>query len=348
LLSYYFFVSIGGGVTDTSFGNELAQFQRYISIADKHSVINASEFYETYRACEQEYTIHNLKTCPETIRIQQLATRLPLWKPKRNPDVRKKYQRDCEYAISASSNASFSFQINQSACQSKFSLSLGGSVFEISAKTSELLAHCFVHDNFDNSYNVRCEAPYRGERKSAECLNVTVILESEHFDAYSDIGDVIYAPLDETLSHDKLCITAWSDESVNSMSQYWFHTNRSILTHHSGIAAIIDPLPPSRNYQWGSMTPKYYTKSSIDQCFAKSEIVIAGESHLRYQFDVTRYLYVDKQEAPKKHSDMAVPGLEFKQVLYSIRMAHFLDGITTASNYIRTTNWIMGLNALFS
>jgi hypothetical protein len=337
LLFHYFFFSIGGGVTDSSFGNELAQFQRYISIADKHSEINASELYETYRACEQEYTIRNLKTCPETIRTEQLATRLPLWEPKRNRDVRKKYQRDCEYAISASSNASYSFQINQSGCKSQFSLSLGGSVFEISASSSELLALCRVHDNFDNSYNVRCEAPYRGERKSTECLNVTVTLESEHFDAYSDIGDVVYAPLDETLSHDNICITAWSDESMYSMSQYWFHTNRSILTHHSGVAATIDPLHPSKYYQWGSANPKYYTKSSMDQCFAKSAIVIAGESHLRYQFDVTRYLYVDKQEAPKKHSDMAVPGMEFKQVLYAIRMAHFLDGITCSSQQKVTT-----------
>ena len=332
-----FFVWISGGVTDISFGNELAQFERYVSIAEKHSVINSSELYETYRACEEAYSIHNLKNCQETIRKQQLETRLPLWKPKRNPDVWKRYERDCEYAISASSNCSHSFQINQSACKSEFSLSLGGSAFEISASSSELLALCRVHDNFDNSYDVRCEAPYREGGRSTECLNVTIILESEHFDAYSDISDDIYAPLDVILNHDNMCIPAWSDKSVHSMDQYWFHMNRSFPTHNSGVAATIDLLPPSKNYQWGSMKLKYYTKSSMDQCFDKSEIIFVGESHLRYQFDVTRYMYVNNQEAPRKHSDMTVPGMSYKSVLFALRIADFLDGITCTSQQRVTT-----------
>jgi hypothetical protein len=341
-LFYYFYVRTGGAITDTSFGNELAQFQRYVSIADKRSVINASVLYETYRACEEAFTIqeaftiHDLNTCQETIRMQQLA-RLPLWKPTRNPDARKRYLRDCEYVISTSSNASYSFQISQSACKSGFSLLLGGSTFEITASSSEVLALCRVHDNFDNSYNVRCEVPYRRGRNSNECLNVTVKLETEHFDAYSDIGDDAYAPLDVTLSHDNICITAWSDESVPSMNRYWFHTKRSFPAHHSGVAPTIDRLPPSKNYQWGSATPKYYTKSSMDQCFAKSNIVIAGESHIRYQFDVIKYMYVDRKKASMKHTYMAVPGMEFRHVLFSIRMAHLLDEITCTSELKLTT-----------
>jgi hypothetical protein len=331
-----------GKVTAFSFGNELAQFQRYVSIADKHSVINASVLYETFRACEEAFTVReaftidDLITCQDTIRKQQLA-RLPLWKPKRNPDVRKRYLRDCEYVISTSSNASYSFQISQSACQSEFSLSLGGSTFDITASSIEVLAVCRVHDNFDNTYNVRCEVPYRRRRNLTECLNVTVKLETEHFDAYSDIGDDMYAPLDVTLSHDDICIPAWSDESVHSKTQHWFHTKRPFPALNSGVAATIDSLPQSKYYQWGSMTPKYYTKTSMDECFAKSDIVIAGESHIRYQFDVTRYMYVDRRKASIKHSYVAAPGMEFRDVLFSIRMAHLLDEITCTSQQRVTT-----------
>jgi hypothetical protein len=345
ILVLHFFVKIAAG-SNISFGNEIAQFHRYISIADKHGFINASALYETYIACEeqlslQKYTDHalqNLDNCVEIIGTQQLATRLLLWTPKRDPNSKKRYQRDCEYTISTSSNTSYSFQINQTACKSEFSLSLGGSVFQISATSSELLVPCHVHDNFDNSYYVRCDTPYGGETKSTECLNVTVTLESEHFDAYSDVGNILdYAPLDLILRHDNVCIPAWSDESEDTMNQYWFYANRSFLTHISGVAATINPLPPIKNYQWGTATPKYYTKSSMDQCFAKSDIVIAGESHLRYQFDVTRYMYVDKQQAPKKHMNMTVPGMEFKFVVFAARIAHLLDGITCTSQQKVTT-----------
>jgi hypothetical protein len=327
----YFFIRTGEG-TDDSFGNELAQFHRYVSIADKHSVINASAMYEMYRACEEEYTSQNLKACHGDMRSKIAATRLPLWKPERNPKFPKKYQRDCEYVLSAAMDTSYSFHIEQSACRSEFSLSSGGSTFEISASSSEFLALCLVRDNFDNSYSVRCEVPYSGERKSSECLKVAVRLESEHFDAFSDIGVGDYVPLEELLKHDNVCIKALSDKAVQSSNQFWFQSNLS--------SAAINPLPPYETYAWGSMTPKYYTRSSMDQCYAKSEIIFVGESHLCYLFDVSLNMYVDKRVVPKKHSNMSVSGMSFKKILFATRIADFLDEITCTSHR-RVTTFIL-------
>ena len=327
ILLHYFFIRTVVG-TDVSFGNELAQFQRYVSIADTQSTINATVMYEMYRACEEKYSTRNLKECYEDVRTQTAAMRLPLWKPIRNPNFPKKYQRDCEYVISAASDASNSFQIQQSACISEFSMSSGGSTFEISASSSEFLALCHVHDNFDNSYDVRCEVPYRSENTSTECLEVAVRLESEHFDAFSDIGVADYAHLEELLQHDNICILA-SSESVQSSNYYWFGTNLS--------STAISPVPPYKSYAWGSPTPRYYTRSSMDQCFAKSNIVFVGESHMCYLFDTTLNMYVDKRTVSRKHSNMSVPGMSFKKILFTTRIADFLDEITCTSQQNVTT-----------
>lgn len=327
LLQILFF-SIGAG-NDIFFGNELAQFQMYVSIADKHNVLNASEMYEMFRACENEYTTLHLKVCHEYMRTRIAAMRLPLWKPKRDPTFPKKHLRDCEYVISAASDTSYSFQIHQSACISEFSMSLGGSTFEISASSSGFLALCLVHDNFDNSYTVRCEAPYSVERIATECLKVAVRLESEHFDAFSDIGVGAYVPLEELLEYNNICSVAPSDKSVQPSNQYWFYSN--------GSAAAINPLPPFKSYAWGGSTPRYYTRSSMDQCYAKSEIVFVGESHLCYLFDVALNMYVDKRTVPPKHSNMSVPGMSFKRILFANRIADFLDEITCTSQHRVTT-----------
>ena len=343
ILLHYFFGRIGADA-DVSFGNELAQFQRYISIADQHGNLNASmmhEIYreteETFRACEKRHATDSKRECVEGIKKQQVAMLSPLWKPMRNVNFPKRYQRDCEYIISASTNASYSFQIKQLACKSEFSLSLGGSTFEISASSSAFLTVCHVHDNFDNTYDVRCEMPNRGERNPSECLTVIAILEAEHFDAFSDIADDNYTPLDELLNHDSICILASTDESTQASNQYWLHTNESYPAQNFLIAATVNPLPPTREYVWSSMTTKHYTKSAMNQCFAKSQIFFVGESHMRYQFDIIVRMYVNNRTIARKHSDMNISGMPFQAVVFANRIADFLDEITCTSQQKVTT-----------
>jgi hypothetical protein len=339
----YFFGRVGAG-TDDSFGNELAQFQRYISTADKHSKINVSMLHESYRAREQNYRaceqIHandSKRECVEEIRKERVATLLPLWIPTRNANFTNRYQRDCEYIISASTNASYSFQITQSACKSGFSMLLGGSTFEISASSSGFLTVCRVHDNFDNTYDVTCAMPSRGERDPLKCLKVIARLEAEHFDSYSDIGDLNYVPLDELLNHDNVCILASSDESTQSSNQYWLRTNESSRAQNFLVAATVDPLPATMDYLWGSTAPKHYTKSSMNRCFAKSEIIFVGESHMRYQFDVTVRMYVNNLTVSRKHSDMKVSGMKYQEVIFANRLAEYIDQISCTSQQEVTT-----------
>jgi hypothetical protein len=343
ILLTYSFGTIGVGADD-SFGNELAQFQRYISTADKHSNINVSMLHESYRAreqnyraCEQIYANGSKRACVDEIRKQQGVTLLPLWTPMRNANFTNRYQRDCEYVISASTNASYSFQIKQSTCKSGFSMCLGGSTFEISASSSGFLTVCRVHDNFDNTYNVRCPMPNRGERNLTECLNVIALLEAEHFDAYTDIGDLNYVPLDELLNHDNVCILASSDESTPPSNQYWLHTNESSPAQNFLVAATVDPLPATKDYLWGSTAPKHYTKSSMNQCIAKSEIIFIGESHMRYEFDIIVRMYVSNLTVSRKHSDMKVSGMKYHEVIFANRIVEYIDQITCTSQQKVTT-----------
>lgn len=84
ILLHYFFGRRGADA-DVSFGNELAQFQRYISIADQHGNLNASMMHEiyretegTFRACEKRHATDSKRECVEGIKKQQVAMLSPL------------------------------------------------------------------------------------------------------------------------------------------------------------------------------------------------------------------------------------------------------------------------------
>ena len=115
-----------------SYGNELAQFNRYITLADQFSHVNASYLYETYRTCGETVGFRNYH-CRDNIRKQQTDTRQRLYTPKR--DSGKKYIPDCSYRVlesnstysyssshSSSYSSTYSFLIAQEKCSSSFVL----------------------------------------------------------------------------------------------------------------------------------------------------------------------------------------------------------------------------------
>jgi len=101
-------------------------------------------------------------------------------------------------------------------------------------------------------------------------------------------------------------------------------------------APTSSPLPPtypfSDDYAWRSGTPKYFTISAMKRCLAKQTIYFVGESHMRYQFDITMDRYVNKQRVGRYHGAMNVSGISYADMTFSARMAKFIDKIECSSN----------------
>jgi hypothetical protein len=128
------------------------------------------------------------------------------WPRKYNTSADHRLIPDCSYNITRKVDSSkdfetFRFLITQSNCG--FPTVPGGSSFHISGNSAHAVSFCSVTDHFDNTYevscpNVECEARRLIALESAAsakqiaseppstCLNLTVILDYEHFDAFSE------------------------------------------------------------------------------------------------------------------------------------------------------------------
>jgi hypothetical protein len=86
---------------------------------------------------------------------------------------------------------SFNFQLDQSSCTSeKGSKIIGGSTFELLGYSDKALGSCLYEDYYNNSYAVSCRfavSPAEARTVPRVCMRLTVLLDMEHFDAYSEV-----------------------------------------------------------------------------------------------------------------------------------------------------------------
>ena len=335
-----------------SYGNELAQLDRYISLVDTQGTLNVSELYEAYRSCEQSISPEKgfrFYTCRGDIRKQQTVKRSHLYKPERRTANSKKYLTDCKYRVVNTSDSSSSFQITQSDCKSGFSLSQGGSTFEISATSTEYLALCRVIDEFNDIYNVYCDFPPKGITEK-ECPFVTIFVHFEHFGAFSDLGDDNFAPMNRTIYSGQICFPTNTLQlssvklAGESTSEYfWIRNNSTFIPHNNTMGTTIETIPSiiststdvlseqylvSGDYSWRGKKEKYLTVSAMQQCLKFQDISFIGESHMRYQFDLVITRYIDKSEVERKHGDMNNSGILFQDCTFSNRLISTLEKVT--------------------
>ena len=357
---FIIFLSSTSSSLHPSYGNELAQLNRYISLVDAQSSFNVSEVYEAYRSCEQSVSPEKgfrFYTCRGDIRKQQMAIRSPLYKPGRRP-ASKKYVTDCKYRVVNSNDSSYSFQISQEECKSKFSLSQGGATFEVSAVSTDYLALCRVIDTFDDKYKVYCDFPIRAIEK--ECPHVTIFLHFEHFDAFSDLGDDNFAPMNRSIHSGEICFSTLktSNSTVELVGDstedyYWIRNNitfiplkklenlndsriRNIETdssnrsshayYISGTSSI--QYHDSADYAWSGEKGKYLTISAMQECLKKQDIYLIGESHMRYQFDLIMTRYIDRTQVGRYHGSMNHSGLSFQDCTFTNRLILTLQKIS--------------------
>ena len=234
------------------------------------------------------------------------------------------------------------FQIFQEKCSIRLSHGdlktqiYGGSTFDVNIETDDFISHCKTYDRFDNTYNV-----YRHIPKIVAFVKIHVVLNFENFDAFSDLGDWQFVPMQYHIAKNKILtienemefhdMSSLSLESV-SMQKFvqnsdshvtheTYSTNRNnqslerfgtVETYYYRDAFKCAPYWIKRNsrnslindYEWRSECEKYMRIHTLTMCLQHHDIYLVGESHMRYQFDISVDRYINRIEVDKYHKDM--------------------------------------------
>jgi hypothetical protein len=200
---------------------ELNQASYYLdSVAPNYTHFNAGIYNAHLRECAE----HHSKTSEHMALLNcydgtthTFRKSSELWTPRKQANARS--LPDCKYDIEfegvwPSQEAAgqelngllkfvyFRFRIEEHGCTSQVVNVRGGSTFNAFAYTSQGLASCTVQDHVNSSYSLQCTSfslqfPFSmgssntsNSTENLYCLSLTLILEHEHFDAYSVIQDV--------------------------------------------------------------------------------------------------------------------------------------------------------------
>ena len=264
-----------------------------------------------------------------------------------------------KFAAAVIENGVISFEVEQFGCHSNLAIS-GGSTFEIYLKSTRHLAVCNVVDQFNHKYTVYCPLPHDFKTNSVAtvtplrlpapaqdmtyvCSDISVNLHYEHFDAFDDIGHSKFSSLHHNVYKGPVCAQ--------------FPSSAQPTTHQEGIVAATsddkhsDPLwlirpfnSPDKKfyfneklhasifgentiYEWRGQTPKYLTVSAMKHCLKRQTLWFVGESHMRYQFDITMDRYVDKLNMGRYHGSVNVSGVSYADNTFSTRLIAMLDNL---------------------
>ena len=225
-----------------------------------------------------------------------------------------------KYVPSSIEGSSLVFMISQSHCASKYDhVAKGGSNFEIFVQSSNHLASCNVLDSFNGSYKAYCPLPdlspllpslSDNSRSVFLCSNITVTLHYEHFDAFCDIGHSQFSSLHHVLYRGPAC-TKQSFHTTKQQTNRPINGSSSRYQHIRLASDLQGSLPiwtrrpqelitPSHKailgtsvvYEWRGVEKKYLKVSRMKRCLQRQTLWFIGESHMRYQFDITMDRYV--------------------------------------------------------
>ena len=161
--------------------NELEQYQKYIEI----SHLGSNDFFAKIDCDNKDHGLIREcwdKTTGDVAKEKMQAQFPDVWNRSVIDGGRK---ADCEYALTHSevhrTGAALSAQITleQRGCRSG-TVFKGGASLDVKARNDYFLAGCGVRDRFDNTYTLLCQLP----PSPARCMNVSALLEHEHFDAF--------------------------------------------------------------------------------------------------------------------------------------------------------------------
>lgn len=206
--------------------NEYHQYQQYLSI----STFNTTEFFPAATKCEKGNRDRFFLFCAprvvnQVMSFQDKPNLVPHWTrsfplPSCSYNITQASVKPHQHTSHRSSNNTshtasqglltpIYLKIHQHSCKDNFKQLLGGSSFYVLAEGYFQLT-CSVVDYFNNHYDVFCphvpsylihdEAALRTIDALDGCLRVTMILDFEHFDAYSESGTMVH-PLYQELNY---------------------------------------------------------------------------------------------------------------------------------------------------
>ena len=265
--------------------NELSQFQRYLELTkylDEKTLF--SEWINCQNLLSQNYGRNWRCAVHQTERIREMNGSF-FWE--RKPDKDNFIAVDCQYTLTSDIfmiEGKLGFNILQHDCN--FNGILGGSSFEITAYYSNIIVSCYSVDHFNSSYTVLCPFRKNGDiprrhlqgvyfpdvhtsgvavdvneiSNGSFCAHFSILLDYEHFDAYSETKSNS-PPLRHILATNvKKCSMSDGMYSSDKNQKYWSRTLDS--SGHLGYYVW-----NSRNTNDGS----FPSATSIEDCFAEKE-----------------------------------------------------------------------------
>lgn len=181
------------------------------------------------------------------------------------------------------------------------------------------------------------------------CSDVSVTLHYEHFDAFDDVGHSKFSSLHHGLYKGPVCAQYTPGASSASISSSAAQNSGKNTIHSTSDDPSSDPLwlvrPLSAGspyyvneqlhqslygektaiFEWRGQVAKYLTVSAMKKCLKRQTLWFVGESHMRYQFDITMDRYVDKLNMGRYHGSVNVSGVSYADNTFSTRLIKMLD-----------------------
>lgn len=336
--------------------NNLNQLEYYLNNYKVNDLL--SDLYKDGVSCEIG-TGAKVTNCIEWKTTQLLLSHPDLYQYNDNlHNKNKSIIKDCLYEFEIESSISiinnekyFHYKIYQSDCKLNHSIGLGGSSIQV-ISSSRYMESCIVNDNFDNSYNIYCQ--YNNKIIHTQCTVLTVTIDYEHFDAYSNINIFYEAKLKPLryilINFEKVCVknnykikhvdikTEINSDNINDISNNIFNGNWYINNEN-----IINSENIINNIEWKFYIPLEINNRSNYNIFnSNKKIMMIGSSHMRYQWDglilelnnpsiIESFHHLDR-----KHLSSTINDITFKHILFSSGIVKYLDemcDLVVNSNY---------------
>ena len=268
--------------------NELSQFKEYLSITGHKN----DSFYLNSNCSSFNHA--DIKMC--NLKLNEIASRE---KKIPSPCPRRTHLRDCNYYIKDKQiyhherfGIFVSFEIFQWNCSSNCS-ARGGSSFDIISKNEMFALSCGVIDGFNNRYFVSCYLPstFKEIHYISSCLNISIILEYEHYDAFGMESEYHKIINQELFLNETFCMKE-NDKPSDfryklpfSELNYQKNNNNNNMNNKSDsrhyLRGIWIANHTEEDYDFYGEQGRLMSNESFQKCFHKQVNVLLGESHQR-------------------------------------------------------------------
>ncbi len=341
-------------------GNELEQYYHFeqltkvygdyiITKGDKCSSMSNAD-HERMSVCLWQFLEYESK---------QHSNLTKLWKQKgeqvfqRGEGTISKVAQDCHYETTVGNilydenkGLLVEIVIAQYNCASK-TLIIGGASFYATANNGLFLVTCGVIDLFNNFYKAKCFIPATAgmyERKTP-CMSINMSLVYEHFDGYNNdmkflsasSVHALFTPLIVNRDYCYKALPALPNSNLAPMNvtySTWNDVDKKIFaTGSKYYKGIWVRSQESSSYHYvGDSNRVIATENEFSQCTAKTNLEIAGESHMRFTWDYLAYRYFHAQKTylnqlEVKHSDISFHHLVFREVFFATNAAKYISSI---------------------